>query len=211
MSERITFFHNPMSRGRIVHWMLEEVGAPYDVRLIDLEKGEQKSPEYLAVNPMGKVPAIVHEGTVVTEAAAICAYLADAFPAARLAPPADDPRRGTYLRWLFFTASCVEYALVDRMFSRLSVEKRVALGYGSYEDTLNALEKALTPGPYILGEWFTAADVYIASAIGWAMLSKALEPRPRFQAYFERCTQRPGYGRFSAQCDELAAQMKKRG
>ena len=211
MSERIVFYHHPMSRGRIVHWMLEEAGAPYEVRLLNLEKGEQKNPEYLAINPMGKIPAIVHRGTVVTETAAICAYVADAFPAARLAPVTDDPRRGTYLRWLFFAASCVEYALIDRMFSRPPVERRGALGYGSYEDTSNALEKAITPGPYVLGDWFTAADVYIASIIGWGLMTKSLEERPAFQAYVTRCRERPAHARFTAHCNELAEQMKKAG
>lgn len=209
MSERIVFYHNPMSRGRIVHWMLEEVGAPYKTVLVNLEKGEQKKPEYLAINPMGKIPAIVYRGTVVTESAAICAYLADAFPAARLAPSFDDPRRGTYLRWLFFAASCVDYALVDHMLSRPPVERRTAIGYGSYEDTLNALEKAITAGPYILGDWFTAADVYTASVIGWGLLSKALEPRPSFEAYAARCTRRPAYARVVEQSKRLLEQMRK--
>src|SRR5690606_26501375 len=116
MPESILFYHNPMSRGRVVRWMLEEVGVPYEVKLIDLNKGEQKSPEYLAVNPMGKVPAIVHRGVVVTETPAICAYLADAFPAAKLAPPVDEPARGTYFRWMFFGAGCLEPALMNRLF-----------------------------------------------------------------------------------------------
>ena len=147
----ITFYTNPMSRGRIVHWLLEELGVPYDMKILDFEKGDHKKPEYLKINPMGKVPAIVHRGTVVTEAAAICTYLADAYPKAGLAPALDDPQRGTYLRWIFFGAGCVEPAIVDKMFDRPAVERKGALGYGSYEDTLNALETALKPGPCILG------------------------------------------------------------
>ena len=195
MADKLTFYHNPMSRGRIAHWMLEEVGVPYETKVIAFDKGEHKSPEYLAINPMGKIPAIVHNGTVVTEAAAICAYLADAFPKAGLAPPLTDPARGTYYRWLFFAAGCIEPAMVDKMAARPKVERPGMIGYGSYEDTLNAMEKALSPGPWILGERFSAADVYFGSQIGWGTFTKALEPRPAFQEYFGRCTQRPAYKR----------------
>jgi glutathione S-transferase len=211
MSDSIVFYHNPMSRGRIVHWMLEEVGAPYDVKLVRFDRKEHKSPEFLAVNPMGKLPAIVHRGVVVTEAAAICAYLADAFPQARLAPEPTDPKRGTYLRWLFFGAGCLEPALVDRMFSRPQVERPSTLGYGNYEDTINALEKALTPGPYILGEAFSAADVYVGSSIGWGLMVKSLEPRPAFLAYADRFNQRPAFKRMLAQSDALAERLKQAG
>jgi glutathione S-transferase len=198
MTDKITFYHNPMSRGRIVHWMLEELGQPYDMKIVSFEKGEHKSPEFLAINPMGKIPTIVHKGTVVTEAAAICAYLADAYPSAGLAPALNDPARGTYLRWLFFGAGCVEPAFVDKLFARPPVEREGALGYGSYETTVATLERAITPGPFILGNKFSAADVYIASQIGWGILVKALEPKPVFQAYFERMFERPAYQRFSA-------------
>jgi glutathione S-transferase len=197
MTERITFYHNPMSRGRIAHWMLEEAGAPYDVKILSFDKNEHKSPEFLAVNPMGKVPAIVHRGTVVTESAAICLYLADAFPQAQLAPALDDPARGTYYRWILFGAGCIEPALIDRMFSRGPVERPGALGYGSYDDTVNALERAVTPGPFILGERFSAADVYIGSEIGWGIMTKGLEARPAFEAYFARCSERPAFKRIA--------------
>jgi len=211
MSDSIVFYYNPMSRARIVHWMLEELGVPYEMRLVNLEKGEQKKPEFLAVNPMGKIPAIVHRGVVVTETAAICAYLADAFPQAGLAPALDDPQRGTYFRWLFFAAGCVEPAVLDRLFSRPPIERRMAVGYGSYEDTVNTLEKAVTPGPYILGERFSAADVYIASQIGNGFLTKGLEPRPTLQAYLARCTERPACKRFTAEAERIAAEMKANG
>jgi glutathione S-transferase len=195
MTDELVFYHNPMSRGRIVHWMLEEVGVPYETKILSFEKREHKSPEYLAINPMGKIPAIVHNGTVVTEAAAICAYLADAFPKAGLAPPIGDPARGTYYRWLFFAAGCIEPALVDKMFARPPVEREGTLGYGNYEMTLAAIEKAITPGPWILGERFSAADVYVGSEIRWGLYTKSLDPRPAFQKYFERCTQRPAHKR----------------
>jgi len=118
MADRVTLYSNPMSRGRTVQWLLDELGAPYDLKVLDLAKSEQKAPEYLAINPMGKVPAIVHRGVVVTEAAAICVYLADAFPQAGLAPKLDDPKRGTYLRWIFFGVGCFEPAVMDKMFGR---------------------------------------------------------------------------------------------
>ena len=194
MSDRVTFYHNPMSRGRIVHWMLEEAGAAYDVKLLDFEKREHKTPEFLAVNPMGKIPTIVHRGVVVTETPAILAYLADAFPGAGLAPRSDEPARGTYFRWLFFGAACVEPALVDRMLSR-PVEKEGYIAYGTYDNVLNALAKALAPGPFILGQRFSAADVYVASQINYGTMTKALEPRPLFTQYVERCMARPAFKR----------------
>jgi glutathione S-transferase len=146
---------------------------------------------------MGKIPAIVHRGVVVTEAAAICAYLADAFPGAGLAPAPSEPARGTYYRWLFFGAACVEQALTDHAFARPPVEREGVIGYGSYENTLDALEKALTPGPFILGERFSAADVYVGAEIFWGLLVKALEPRPAFLEYTERLSARPAFKRIS--------------
>jgi glutathione S-transferase len=211
MSEPLVFYSSPMSRGRIVHWMLEEVGVPYRFEVVNLESEDQKKPGFLAVNPMGKVPAIVHRGTVVTECGAICAYLADAFPAARLAPPVDSPLRGTYYRWLFFGGTCVEAAVIDRMLSRPPASRPGALGYGSYDDTVATLEKALTPGPYILGPQFSAADVYVGSQIGFGMMMKALEPRPAFKDYLDRLQERPAYKRFMEKSDQIAGEMKKAG
>ena len=203
MADTITFYHNPQSRGRIAHWMLEESGAPYEIKVVDFGKMQHKAKDFLAINPMGKIPAIVHRGTVVTESAAICAYLADAFPAAGLAPALEDPKRGTYLRWLFFGAGCVEPAIIDHMFSRPAPSRPAALGYGNFPDTVNTLEQAITPGPFVLGERFSAADVYLGSAIGWGLMMKALEPRPAFGAYLARLSARPAYKRFSAQNEEL--------
>ena len=211
MSEPLVFYSSPMSRGRIVHWMLEEVGVPYRFEVVNLESQDQKKPGFLAVNPMGKVPAIVHRGTVVTECGAICAYLADAFPAARLAPPVDSPLRGTYYRWLFFGGTCVEAAVIDRMLSRPPASRPGALGYGSYDDTVATLEKALTPGPYILGAQFSAADVYVGSQIGFGMMMKSLEPRPAFKDYLDRLQERPAYKRFMEKSDQIAGEMKKAG
>jgi len=198
MADTITFYTHPMSRGLTVHWLLEELGAPYEMKVLDLAKREQKAPAYLAINPMGKVPAIVHRGVVVTESAAICVYLADAFPKAGLAPALDDPRRGTYLRWLFFGAGCVEPAVVDKMFARPPVERAGAVGYGTYEDTLAALATALVPGPFILGERFSAADIYVGSQIFWGLRAKGIESRPVFEQYAGRCTARPAFQRVFA-------------
>jgi glutathione S-transferase len=207
MTDTIAFYHNPQSRGRIAHWMLEEANAPYEIKIVDLDKKEHKSPEFLAINPMGKIPAIVHRGTVVTESAAICAYLADAFPAAGLAPALGDPQRGAYLRWLFFGAGCLEPAIVDRLFERPPPSRPAALGYGNYADTLNTLERALTPGPFVLGDRFSAVDVYVGSAIGWGLMTKGLEPRPTFVEYLGRLNQRPAYQRVTAENERL---MKKK-
>ena len=208
MGDEVVFYASPMSRGRIVHWMLEEVGAPYRYEVVNLETRDQKKPEYLALNPMGKVPTIVHRGTVVTECGAICAYLADAFPAARLAPPIDSPARGTYYRWLFFGGCSFEPAIIDRMLSRPAARPG-ALSYGCYEDAVETLAKALEPGPYILGRDFSAADVYIESQIAFAMMTKSLEPRPVFEEYTSRLQQRPAYKRFMEKSDQIAARMKK--
>lgn len=209
MGDEVVFYASPMSRGRIVHWMLEEVGAPYRYEVVNLETRDQKKPEYLALNPMGKVPTIVHRGTVVTECGAICAYLADAFPAARLAPPIDSPARGTYYRWLFFSGCSFEPAIIDRMLSRPPASKTGAVAYGCYEDAVETMAKALTPGPYILGREFSAADVYVGSQVAFGMMTKALEPRPVFQDYTNRLQQRPAYKRFMEKNDQIAAHMKK--
>jgi len=196
MSDRVRFYHNPMSRGRIVHWMLEEAGAPYDIKILDFDKREHKTPEFLAVNPMGKLPAIVHRGIVVTETAAILAYLAEAFPGAGLVPRSDDPARGPYFRWLFFAVSCIEPALTDRALSR-PMPKDAYVAYGTYENVFDALETALAPGPFVLGQRFSAADVCIASQLSYGLSTQALEPRPAFAQYVERCTARPAFKRIS--------------
>lgn len=185
----IDFYTNPRSRGAIARWMLEEVGAPY--REHRLEFGTTiKAPEYLAINPMGKVPAIAHDGHVVTEAAAICAYLADVFPEAGLAPPAAE--RGAYYRWFFFGAGPVEAAVVNTaMGFVVPPERKVAVGYGSLDDVVATLEHRLEESPYLAGERFTAADVYAGSQIGWGMQFGTLPTRPVFEAYWNRIKDRP--------------------
>jgi glutathione S-transferase len=200
MTDEITFYYNPRSRAQMVRWMLEEVGAPYRLVTLDFEKNEHKSPEFLAINPMGKLPTIVHRGTVVTETAAIIAYLADIFPQAGLAPPPGDSARGAYYRWLFFGAGCFEPALLDKMLQRPEPKSKAAVGWGSYQEVVAALKTALTPGPYLLGEQFTAADVYVGSEISWAMMFGApgLKGDPVFDEYVARITARPAYTKAQA-------------
>ncbi|KQX25931.1 MULTISPECIES: glutathione S-transferase family protein [unclassified Sphingomonas] len=196
MNDELVFYGNPRSRAQMVHFMLEELGVPYRPVVVDFQNGESRQPDYLAVNPMGKVPAIVHRGVTVTETGAIIAYLADAFPQAGLAPAIDDPARGTWLRWLFFGAGVFEPALLDKMMQRPEAPRATA-GYGSYEDALHAIEAMLQPGPWILGERFSAADVYMGSELSWAASFNApdIADNPRIAAYIERVRARPAYQR----------------
>ena len=209
MSDDLVFYTNPMSRGRIVRWMLEEVGQPYRTELLQFGT-TMKSPEYLAVNPMGKVPAIRHGDTVVTEAGAICAYLADAFPEAGLAPPAGDRARGPYYRWMFYTAGPFEAAVSNKaMGFEVPAERRGMVGYGCFEDVMNALEVAVTSGAYVAGERFSAADVYFGSSIGWGLQFGSIEKRPAFQAYWDRLKDRPAAKRASEIDDALIMQQQQ--
>lgn len=203
--ETITFYHAAPSRGSIVLWMLEEVGAAYRLELLDLNRGQQKEPAYLAVNPMGKVPAIVHRGVAITEVAAICCYLAESFPDAGLAPAIGDPLRGPYLRWLFFEPGCLEPAIIDRMLERPAGPPR-ALGYGDLDTTLEVVARAVTPGPFLLGERFSTADVLVGSALRWAAMMGGVPQRPEFAAYVERLTARPALRRALARDQALSGQ-----
>jgi glutathione S-transferase len=201
MSKDLIFYTNPMSRGRIIRWMLEEVGAPYETVLLDYAT-TLKGPEYLAINPMGKIPAIKHGDTVVTEAAAICAYLADAFPGAGLAPPTDE--RGDYYRWLFFAAGPIEQAITAKNFGfEPKPEQQRMAGFGSLGAALDALESAVAGKAYIAGGKFSAADVYVGSQIGWGMQFGSIAPRPAFTAYWEGLRQRPAAIRAAAIDDAL--------
>jgi glutathione S-transferase len=210
-TDSLTFYTNPMSRGRIVRWMLEEVGHPYETVLLDYGT-TMKAPEYLAVNPMGKVPAIRHCETVVTEGAAICAYLADAFPDAGLAPPPGNPRRGPYYRWLFFAAGPVEAAVTAKSLGLLApADKKAMAGYGSFDETIDTLERCIGSGPYICGEQFTAADVYVGSQIGWGMMFGSIDKRPAFTDYFERIGSRPAALRARELDDALMPEQSRPG
>ncbi len=191
MAGNLIFYTNPMSRGRIIRWMLEEVDEPYETVVLDYGT-TMKGSDYLAINPMGKVPAISHGDAVVTEAAAICAYLADAFPEKGLAPPLGDPRRAPYFRWLFFASGPVEAAVTNKALEvEVAKDRKAFVGYGSFAETIDNLENALRPGPYVCGDQFTAADVYVGAQIGWGMMFGTIEKRPSFEAYFGRLQSRP--------------------
>jgi glutathione S-transferase len=201
---KLTLYHAAPSRSSIVRWMLEELGEPYDLHVLSLAKGEQRAPSHLAVNPMGKVPALKHGDTVITEAAAICTYLADEFPHARLNIPVGDPRRGPYLKWLFFGPSCIEPAITDCAFPRQEQPRPGTLGYGDFDTVMNVVAKAVEPRPYLMGEQFTAADVIIGSTLRWGMMFNLLPKRPEFAAYVSGLEQRPALKRATALDQELA-------
>jgi glutathione S-transferase len=201
----LTLYHASPSRSSIVRWMLEELGEPYDIHLLSLAKGEQSSPAYLAINPMGKVPALKHGNAVITEGAAICTYLADEFPHAGLNIPVGDPRRGPYLKWLFFSPSCIEPAVTDQAFPRREAPRRAMLGYGEFDTVMDVVAKAVGSGPYLMGEQFTAADVVVGSMLRWGMMFDLLPKRPEFVAYVGRLEQRPALQRATSLDQELAA------
>jgi glutathione S-transferase len=202
---KLTLYHAAPSRSSVTHWMLEEVGEPFDLHLLSLARGEHKSPEYLKINPMGKVPALRHGDVVITEGAAICAYLADEFPDRKLNIPVGDPRRGVYLKWLFFGPSCFEPAITDRAFPRKETPRASALGHGDYDTVLGVLADAVAKGPYLMGEQFTSADVVIGAGLRWGMQFKLVPERPEFIAYTSRLAQRPALQRAEAKDKELAA------
>jgi glutathione S-transferase len=201
--QELVFYYAPHSRSGIVLWMLEELGVPYKMEQLSLKKGTQKSPEYLAINPMGKVPAIKHGDTVVTEAGAICCYLADALPAAGLAPAIGDPARGTYLRWLFFSPSCIEPAIADKAFQRPPVPAS-NVGHGDFDTVMDTVSKAVSQGNYLLGDRFSAADVVLGSALRYGMMFGVIPKRPEFEAYTARLASRPALQRTEARDTQLA-------
>jgi glutathione S-transferase len=205
MTSTLTFYTNPMSRGRIVRWMLEEVGAPYET--VVLEYGTtMKQADYLAINPMGKVPAIRHGDVIVTEVAAICAYLADAFPEAKLAPPSGSKLRGPYYRWLFYGAGPVEAMASNKGLGVVVPDdKRGMVGYGSPEQVMDTLEYAVSHGDYLVGDSFTAADLYLGAQIGWGLQFGTIEKRPAFEAYAGRVLSRPAAARAREIDDALIA------
>jgi glutathione S-transferase len=203
MTSQLTFYTNPMSRGQIARWMLEEAGVAYDEVILDYGT-TMKADAYLAINPMGKVPAIVHQGRVVTEGAAICAYVAEAFPDAGLAPTAEE--RADYYRWLFFAAGPVEAAVIDHSRGITVEDKQQAMvGYGNYERTVDVLEHAVRSRPYIAGDRFTAADVYVGSQVIWGTQFGTLPKREGFMPYVERLTAREAYQRAKAKDNALIA------
>ncbi|MET0428110.1 MAG: glutathione S-transferase family protein [Microvirga sp.] len=202
----LVLFSNPMSRGRIARWMIEETGAPYDLRIMAFQ--DLKSKDYKALNPMGKVPTLVHGGTVVTECAAICAYLAETFPEAGLGPRPEE--RGAYYRWLFFAAGPLEAAVTNKALGfQVAPEQSRMAGYGNYADVMDTLEQAVSKSPYMTGDRFTAADVYVGSHIGWGLQFGSIENRPAFQAYYDRLLERPAHRRANEKDDAAMAAMKE--
>lgn len=195
----LIFYTNPQSRGRITHWMLEELGEPYETRTVDFGT-TMKAPDYLAINPMGKVPALIHDGQIITEGAAIITYLADAFPAAGLMPA----NRAAFYRWMFFGAGPVEAAVTNKALGvEVPPERRGMVGYGSMEAVTNTLAAQLEKTPYLCGDTFSAADVYVGSQIGFGMRFKTIEERPVFTEYWGRISARPALARSTALNDAL--------
>lgn len=206
-SAELVLFTHPMSRGRIARWMLEETGQPYRAEI--LEYGTtMKSASYLALNPMGKVPTLTHGDVVVTECAAICAYLADAFPDAALAPAPVAPERASYYRWLFFAAGPLEAAATNKALGFVvPKERRGMAGYGSIETVMDTLENWLSRHEYAAGDRFSAADVYLGSHLGWGMQFGTVEKRPVFETYFTRLSARPAAVKAREIDDALMAQF----
>jgi glutathione S-transferase len=203
----LTFYTNPMSRGRIARWMLEEIGAPYETVVLDYGT-TMKAPDFLAINPMGKVPTIVHDDRVVTEGAAICAYLADMFPHAGLAPT--DEERAAYYRWMFYAAGPVEAAVTNKSLDvDVPADKSAMVGYGSFDAVVETLEKAVTASPYLAGDRFTAADVYAGSQIVWGVMFGSIPKRPAFEDYIARVSARPAAVRAREIDDALVAEAKR--
>lgn len=203
----LTFYTNPMSRGQTVRWMLEEVGEPYETEILDYGTTMKAEP-YLSINPMGKVPAIRHNGRVVTEVAAIVCYLADAFPNAKLAPPPAE--RADYYRWIFFTSGPIEAAFSDRSMGwEPPPEKQGMFGYGNYDRAIDTLEKHLAGNMFITCDRFTAADLFVGAMVGFMLQFKLLEPTPVFTEYAARATDRDAYRRAREIDSELMSQMKQ--
>ena len=208
MTAKIDFYTNAMSRGRIAHWMMEELGEPYETHWVDY--GEpMKSAEYLRINPMGKVPALVHDGAIVTEGPAILTFLAAAYPEKGLIPAAPGAL-ATFYRWMFFAAGPVEQATVAKSMNwAASDERKPMLGFGSLEDTLNAVELALENGPWICGEQFTAVDIYLGAHLDWGMQWETVEKRKVFEEYVACCRERPALQRANRINEERIAQTQQ--
>lgn len=205
-SRHVTLFHSPQSRSAGALILLEELGADYELHVLNLKKGEQRQADYLAVNPMGKVPAIVHDGALVTEQGAVYAYLADLYPEAGITPAIGDPLRGPYLRWLFYYGSSFEPALIDRSLKREPAPASTS-PYGDYDTMLKTLTDQLATGPFLLGERFTAADVLWGTALRWTTMFKLVPETPVVTGYIARVTSRPAVARAAKiDADLVAAQ-----
>lgn len=200
---RLKLYHAAPSRSSVARWMLEEIGEPYEIEFLSLKDGDQTKPDFRAINPMGKVPTLIDNGVVITEVAAICCYLADAYPKTSLAPPIGDARRGSYLKWLFFGPSCIEPAMIDKALNRAAAPRSTA-GWADYDTVIEVVRQALTGKPYLLGEQFTAADVVIGSTLRWGMLFKLIPEVPEFTEYVARLSARPAMQRQLAEDQKLA-------
>jgi glutathione S-transferase len=198
----VTLYHAPRTRSSGALILLEELGVQSELVVLNMIAGEQREPEYLRTNPMGKVPALTHGDALITEQVAIFLYLADAFPAAGLAPAIDDPLRGPYLRWMVYYGSCFEPALVDK--SQQNAPPPRLCPYGDYDTMLDTLVKQLTPGPYLLGERFTAADILWGTALAWTVGFKLVPERPEIMRYIERINTRPAVEKVRARDEEMA-------
>jgi glutathione S-transferase len=201
---KLTLFHAAPSRSSVALWMLEEVGEPYEIKLLNLKNGDARQPAYLAINPMGKVPALKDGDVVITECAAICCYLADAYPKSGLSVPIGDPERGGYLKWLFFGPSCLEPAMIDRSLKREGAS-RTMLGWGDYDTVFDVVTKAIATGPYLLGDKFTAADVVIGSGLRWGTIFKLIPESAEISAYVSRLERRPALQRAAEKDTQLSA------
>ncbi|WP_223966304.1 glutathione S-transferase family protein [Bradyrhizobium sp. RD5-C2] len=204
-TDRITLYYSPQSRATGTRVLLEELGAPYDLHVLNMKAAEQRKDAYLAINPLGKVPAISHRGGLVTEQVAIFIYLADLFPQAGLTPTLDDPRRGPYLRWIAYYGSSFEPAVIDHFMKREPAPITQS-PYADYDTMLGALEAQLAKGPYLLGEEITAADILWGIALSWTMMFGIVPKRDVFVRYTERIAGRPAFVRISKADDEMAAQ-----
>lgn len=203
----LTLYTNPMSRGQIAHWMLEELGEVYETVWLEFGETGTKRADYLALNPMGKVPTVVHDQRSITEAAAICLYLAETFPKAKLLPPPD--RRADYYRWTFFAAGPLEHAVTSRALGWEAADRSTMLGFGTFDATIATLSGHLAQNSYICGESFTAADVYVGSAVEWGLLFKTIPSSAVLEAYASRVSSRPARRRTKAIYDEKIAQKRK--
>jgi glutathione S-transferase len=202
--QTLRLYTHPMSRGRIARWMLEESGLPYEAQIVEFGPA-MRDAAYTAINPMGKVPALVHGDAVVTETAAICAYVADLVPERRLAPPAGTPARARYWRWLFFAAGPLEAAVTAKALGLLApADKRSMAGYGSFDDVMNTLEVAVNQAtPWLCGDTFSAADVVLGSQLSWGLAFGTIEKRPAFEPYVARLREREAARRAAALDDAL--------
>lgn len=204
-SDRITLYYSPQTRATGTRVLLEELGAPYDLHVLNMKAGEQRQPAYLAINPLGKVPAIRHGDALVTEQVAIYIYLADLFPKAGLTPALDDPMRGPYLRWIAYYGASFEPAVVDK-FMKHEPAPVTQSPYADYDSMLGALEAQLAKGPYLFGDRITAADILWGVAFNWTMMFGIVPKKDVFVRYAERIMSRPAVQRISAEDAEMAAQ-----